>query len=485
MTLAAAIARAYGVELAIEVPADAEPEALLRAAEAIGHAIGDRQASVAPAVPWAPLPERDDAPAGDRRAAIERMLAWAEAGGARWDGLAFPVDADGNASARATRALAAGEAILALPRQLMVFDAELTASTTGDLGLAHPRDALAAWLPLEARAPGSRWRPFLDALPARLAELPMFRGDVAALAGTTAHAIADADNRDVRDAYAALPAALRARVALADFAWGCAIVKSRGFHAPGTLEHRVALLPVVDLFNHRPGDTTWTYDPAARIYTVITERAFAAGEEVGASYAACSDTRLLVQFGFTLPANPLAEAGLVFAPAADPVAAIAAHLLWQLPLDAPSRVRVACSLDQRFVHALSLARLRVAGPIERSRVIADGLAPYAEMPWLGAALETRALGEIADAARRALAELDAHPAPPATGAWAESCARVRAAERAVLGEILAFAAGDAGSVAWQDPVRLRTAADAIPIAATGAACLRRQYLVALADSSPG
>jgi len=482
-TLDARLAEAFGVELATAAwlpVADAEPEALLRAAEAIGGAVGVRRAIAPASAPWVALPLRGAAPAPEnRRAAIARLLAWAAAGGARWDGIEFPVDAEGNASVRATRALAPGEQIVALPRHLMVFDTELAASTTGDPGLAHPRDALAAWLPLEARAPGSRWRIFLDALPAQLAELPMFRTatDLAALAGTTAYAIADADNRDVRDAYAALPAALGARVSLADFAWGCAIVKSRGYHAPGTLEHRVALLPVVELFNHRPGDTTWTYDPADRLYAVITERAFAIGDEVCCAYADCSDTRLLVQFGFTLADNPLAEAGLLFEPAADPITAVAAHLLWELPLAGPARLRVGCVLDQRFVHALSLARLHVAGPVERARAAEQGLAAYGEMPWLGAALEERALGVIAVAARRALAEVDAHPAPGGRDPWAQGCARVRAAERAVLAQILELATGDLAFLHWRDPARLRAAAEARPEG------LHRQYLLALADSA--
>ena len=139
----------------------------------------------------------------------------------------------------------------------------------------------------------------------------MFHDDLAALEGTAAHAIATEDARDIREAYDGLPLELRARVSLEDFAWGCAIVQSRGFHAPGTLEHRIALLPLVDLLDHRPGDVTWTYDPLDGNLVVSTEHGFAIGDEVHFTYGDQSNTRLFVHFGFTLPDNAADEADLV------------------------------------------------------------------------------------------------------------------------------------------------------------------------------
>jgi len=279
---------------------DSDPDAFLRAAEAIGRAVGDARARAAP-IPehaWIALPARAVAPASpdERRLAIARLLAWAKAGGARWDGLEFVVDADGNAAVRACRTVSPGELLLTLPRHLMLVDNALAASTTGQLALGlddpRPRDALAAWLPLEAREPTSRWRAYLEALPVQLAELPMFHdaSDLAPLAGTAAYAIAADDHRDVRGTYDQLSSELRARVSLADFAWGSAIVKSRAYHAPGTLEHRVALLPLVDLFNHGIGDTTWRYEPIDGVFRVSAERGFAVGDEVHFSYGDRSNT---------------------------------------------------------------------------------------------------------------------------------------------------------------------------------------------------
>ncbi len=494
--LEARLARAFGVSLETSawLPAeDAEPEALLRAAERIGHAIGDRRVGAPPIadLTWHALPARPlAAPSPDeRRAAITRSLAWAEAVGARWDGIDVHIDADGNASVRATRALAPAEPILTLPRHVMIVDSELAASTTGDLGLDHPspRDALAAWLPLEAHEPTSRWRAYLDALPVQLAELPMFHteGDLAGLAGTAAFAMAAEDNRDVRDSYARLPSELRARLSLADFAWGCGIVKSRGFHAPGTLEHRIALLPVVDFFNHRLGDTTWSYDPQGGSFVISTERAFAIGDDVHFVYGDRSNTRLFVHFGFTEPGNTAGEAGLVFDRASDPVNAVAAHLLWDLPLDAPARILVACVLDDRFLRALSLARLVASGPAERARALEVGLAAYGDMPFIDGALEDAAFDVMAAAARRAVSELDARPPSREERSWERNCANVREAERAVLAQILEFASTVRAYLHGQTAAQVRAAADAIPVDAKGARSLLRQYLHALADVMTG
>ncbi len=460
---------------------DPGPEALLRAAEQIGHAIGGRAAS-APrcAEPtWTALPVRSVASPSphERRAALERALAWAKGAGASWDGIEFPIDADGNASARACRDLSRGEPILTIPRRLMIIDNELGGSATG-------RDALAAWLPLEARDPTSRWRAHLDAQPAHLAELPMFHdeADLAQLAGTTAYELAADDARAVRSRYAQLSPELRERISLAEFAWGCAIVTSRAFHAPGSVEPRIALLPIVDFMNHRLGDTTWSYDPKAAMFVVTTERTFAIGDEVHFSYGDRSNTHLFVHYGFTEPNNAVSEAGLLFERASDPVVAVAAHLLWRLPLDAAPRMRVACRVDHRFLRALSLARLHAASPADRARASEAGLGPDGDIPWLGGSIEEGAFAVLAAAARRSLELLDAHAPRASDTAWDRSCAIVRSGERSVLESIIELASAVRVHLCEGDPARVRAAADAIPVDEPGAPRLLRQYLRALADA---
>jgi protein-histidine N-methyltransferase len=490
--LASRLARAFGVELdtfAALPPDDAEPGELLRAAESIGRAIAGRGASAPPFVEptWAALTARPDVrPLPDeRRAAMQRQLAWARAAGASWDGIEFHVDASGDASVLASRKLASGETILTIPSHLMLVDNKLAASTTGELALGYPepspRDVLSAWLALEAREPASRWRAYLEALPVQLLELPMFSddSDLAALAGTAAHALAAEKNREVHTTYARLSPDLRARLSLADFAWGYALVMSRAFHAPGTLEHHIAMIPLLDILNHGVDDTTWNYHPSTGL-VVSTERELAAGDEVHFSYGARSNTHLIVHFGFALEGNTAREAGLIFERTADPVNAVAAHLMWQLPLDAPPRIRVGCLLDHRFQRALSLARLQASGPDERSRAVAAGLTQDGDLPWLGGALEEAALAVLAAAARRALVELNAHSPRAAPRAWDRTCSLVRDSERSVLEQIIEFTDVVREYLHCEDPEPVRAVAEAIPRDAIGAPRLVREYLHALA-----
>lgn len=465
-----------GADLAAMVAArapgpDAEPEARLRVAEELGLAFADELARVRdPEEPTDPLPLRSDvsSSARDRAAAIERALVWARTSGATWDGIEPVIDEGGNASMRASRALSPGETIVVLPRRLVIVD-----RTPG----LSPRDAIATWLALEIRRSESRWAPYLATLPVHLAELPMFHV-IDALAGTTAFALVTEDRRDVRRSYEALPTELRGRLSLADFAWGCAIAQSRGFHAPGSVEHRIALLPVVDLFDHQLGDTTWTFDPSDGTFSITTERAFLAGEPVGFPYGDHSNTQLYVHYGFTGPANTASEAGLVFERAADPVTAVAAHLLCDAPLDAPARVRVGLALDHRFVRALSLARLLACGPTDRALLAAEGLAAYGDVPWLGVDLEARAFVAIERAAQCGLEALDAAVRAPVPLA----IERVRDAERAVLEGVLAFARIVSEQVGVPDPARVRAAADTLAAETRGVDRLVRPYLHALAES---
>jgi hypothetical protein len=212
----------------------------------------------------------------ERAAAIVRLEDWARERGARFDALALRVDGNGHATAHAARDLAGGEPLVAIPRALILRGAS--------------RDALATWLPLEVARPDSPWKPFLDVLPVQLPELPMFR-----------------DGAEVRASYALLDDETRARVTLADYAWGRAIVRSRGFNAPNTIEPRVALIPIVDLMDHAPGETTWRYDGARAEYLVTALRPFARGEQVHFDYGDYGNAHLLEEYGFVLADNPFVD----------------------------------------------------------------------------------------------------------------------------------------------------------------------------------
>jgi histone-lysine N-methyltransferase SETD3 len=349
---------------------------------------------------WSALPARAAPPPtpAERAEAIARLAAWARGGGARFDVLELVVDAAGNASARARRAIAAGEPVVVLPRALLLSDGDLAATASGEpvpLGEAwrSVRDTLAVWLALESARSESPWRAFLDVLPAAYPDMPVFRGGeaLAPLAGTAARLLAAEAHADIVDTYARLAPGVRAQVGLADYAWGRACVRSRGFNAPHTAEPRLAFIPIVDLMDHAVGETTWRYDTAVDEYIVSARRDFVPGEPVHFEYGAYSNTHLLVEYGFALDENPVREAVLVV----DGEPFLAGE-----PGDA------------------------------RLEDLAERAGPAA----------------IAAAAEASLVRLDvAEPAAPTVaddaGGWTRMCAAVRRDERAALRAILAWARG--------------------------------------------
>jgi hypothetical protein len=63
--------------------------------------------------------------------------------------------------------------------------------------------------------------------------------------------------------------------------------------------------PFSDLINHfKPPRVTWTFHQAKEMFVMNSEYAFDQGEEVLQSYGTKSNSTLLLEYGFTLPANP-------------------------------------------------------------------------------------------------------------------------------------------------------------------------------------
>ncbi|PHH70060.1 hypothetical protein CDD80_6265 [Ophiocordyceps camponoti-rufipedis] len=102
-----------------------------------------------------------------------------------------------------------------------------------------------------------------------------------------------------------------------DFVYAWMLVNSRTFyHTTPRTEHRLpkedhmALIPVADLFNHSSSASTVKASYDATSYTFTTTRAHTPGQELLLCYGQHSNDTLLVDYGFTLPANPHDETTL-------------------------------------------------------------------------------------------------------------------------------------------------------------------------------
>lgn len=383
------------------------------------HAHAPESAAFDPST-WTPLPVRSArAPAG----ALDALLAWAAAAGAWFEPIELAVAADGNRTVRARRALAPGEALLRVPRALLVTDGDAVtdpaiaqvAALEGTM--LSPPCALGLWLARAVGAPDSGARPYLDALPPGLPWMPLHRSAVqlAALDGTRALATVAYRARGHRADHALLVEQVAALtgLSLTDFVWGQQVAASRCFRvAIGGRDTR-ALVPLADMFDHGRDDATWSFHDDQACFELRACAALAAGQEIQLSYGRGSNAGWLSTYGFAVTDCAEDEA-LLDLPAAG----------------GPAYFAVAARYDVRLKRLL--AHARIASELD------DG----------------GALARLAVAARATLAALTAAPwVVDDDRPWRRWCERVRAGEAAVAGALVAFVArvgavADRTDVGW-------------------------------------
>lgn len=276
--------------------------------------------------------------------ALERFAAWLAERGARHDAIAVR-ERDGARGVYAVRAIAEGELVASVPRPLLVTRHAARGSSIGrqmraaNVEPASHHAVIAAWLVAERRAAGSAFHPYFDILPATMPQFPIHAApaDQALLTGTLAGAMLDELRADLEAEYAALSAKVRLfrPVTRDEWTWARLCIGSRVFSVTIDGIETTALVPLADMLDHRvERHTRWGFDQDADAFTLVAERAYAAGDEVHDSYGAKPNARLLVQYGFCLDDNPADQALLRFPTesfrvprdATDP--ASAAMLLW-------------------------------------------------------------------------------------------------------------------------------------------------------------
>lgn len=115
--------------------------------------------------------------------------------------------------------------------------------------------------------------------------------------------------RDWKIVHAAFPSILAD-----DYMYAWLLVSTRSFYytTPVTAKlsrhDRMVLQPVADLFNHADEGCPVSFD--AQSFTILSDRAYAEGDEVFICYGSHSNDFLLTEYGFILADNRWDEAGL-------------------------------------------------------------------------------------------------------------------------------------------------------------------------------
>lgn len=159
--------------------------------------------------------------------------------------------------------------------------------------VADSPDALAERLVAEKqKGESSLWWPYVDMLPQSFPEMPLFWKDEEVAAVQDDEVAAAVLGDPTRPAVQSAP----------DFAWAKACVLSRAAAIDDT--DQVALVPMLDAFNHSPwvDDTHSSTD--GRAIVLRSSGSFRVGEEVHVKYGKLTNAQLLVDFGMVWRPRP-------------------------------------------------------------------------------------------------------------------------------------------------------------------------------------
>jgi histone-lysine N-methyltransferase SETD3 len=248
-----------------------------------------------------------------------RLSSWLVEAGGRHEPLEIR-ELRGMRGVVATAPIAAGSQLAEIPRRLLInarTALERLAARQIRAGLEDANEVtqLAAWLLVEQRDPGSRFRPYLESLPRSFPQFPLQAApeDVALLDGSLVGAMLAYQRAELTADHARLVAdAPWARsIGFDEFLWARMCVASRTFKLSIDGTDGRVLAPFVDMLNHERGpNTRWHYDPDDQVFRLIAQREYQPGQEVCGNYGLKPNMYLLLHYGFCVDDNDADEAVL-------------------------------------------------------------------------------------------------------------------------------------------------------------------------------
>jgi histone-lysine N-methyltransferase SETD3 len=363
-----------------------------------------------------PSGPRTSAEASDQKLAA--LLRWLEDGGARLPKLHVVRQENGERSVLAQADIAAGEAVLQVPRSHLLTLEVAKSSEIGRLLQSHVNPDneefyLASFLLQEKHRPDSFWKPYVDSLPEAFPHVPLFfnESERALLEGSFLLTLLEFQGYTLRQDHALLCQKVPGyeRFSAEEFSWARLSVSSRNFFLKvGGLQGR-ALVPLADMLNHRrPPDVLWDTSKDGQFFVMTAQNAVATGLEIHDSYGAKSNDLLLLHFGFVAENNEQDE---VFLSLGLPEGtALASGKQKLLGLSSPT-ARQPFKVPLQYEHAstqrmFSFLRVACAAPLELPRLAPRLLSGLGSIKPLGVANEERVLRALGAACEARLAAFD-------------------------------------------------------------------------------
>jgi len=252
-----------------------------------------------------------DNPEGDR---FSRLIRWMKDGGCKFPKLYMKYYTEDYRGVHTLCNVPADDMVLYVPRDYIMTTEMAKDSAIGkairrsryDIRSAH--SWLACYLCQEKHDLKSFWRPYIDILPDRYSNMPIFFKDFYKKFLKGSYSLEMASNRllDLRSEYDGICRQCPEfrKFHHLEFVWGRLVVITRNFGLDIHGTETDALVPYADMLNHMPDkQTDWKYDNKLKGFTMVTNRSVARGEQIFDSYGRKCQGRYFVNYGFTIDNN--------------------------------------------------------------------------------------------------------------------------------------------------------------------------------------
>jgi len=223
----------------------------------------------------------------------------------------------------ATEKISVDEEVLFVPHDMIMTSDLAKASEIGQAILKSRVDImskhsyLASYLLQEIENPDSKWKPYIDILPAEHVTIPLFFQDEVRkeLQGSIALRKLNARVESLQKEYDNICEHVPefSRFTHKQFVWARLVVITRIFGMVIDGVKTDGLVPMADMLNHkRPRETKWTYEQKKKGFVITALQTIGADTEVFDSYGRKCNSRFFVNYGFSLEKNADNEALMTF-----------------------------------------------------------------------------------------------------------------------------------------------------------------------------
>jgi len=223
----------------------------------------------------------------------------------------------------ATAKINAEEEVLFVPHDMIMTSDLAKLSEIGQaiiksrVDLKSKHSYLAAYLLQEKENPNSKWKPYMDILPAEHVTVPLFFQEECEreLQGSIALKKMKDRVESLQEEYDNICDNVPqfTRFTHKAFVWARLVVITRIFGMVIDGVKTDGLVPMADMLNHkRPRETKWTYDQKKGGFLITALKNIGSDMEVFDSYGRKCNSRFFVNYGFSLEENADNEALMVF-----------------------------------------------------------------------------------------------------------------------------------------------------------------------------